>query len=330
LNEVAAKPIFGDTARRFRSVNDIFTAMGSAINAPIIILASPRSYTSVVCAMIGQHPGAYGLPEVNLFAHKKLGDFAEYATLQRQFLLHGLLRAVAELYSGEQTPETIAMANRWIKARIERTCGEIYRELAEKIAPLRLADKSPVYSKRPEALARIEAEFPDTQYLYLIRNPIDQGDSMLRAQQGFTELLANRSLDFSFNPPRVEPQYEWYKTQTRILHFLKQIPEKRKCVLRGEEFTGEPEKNLKAICGWLGLEWSAEIGSQMMHPENSPYACVGPFGAHSGNNPGFQRSPHFRASDRQPGALDRPLPWREDGFGLKPEVSELARSFGYV
>lgn len=33
---------------------------------PLFILAPPRSFTSVVCAMIGQHPDMCGLPEVNL------------------------------------------------------------------------------------------------------------------------------------------------------------------------------------------------------------------------------------------------------------------------
>jgi hypothetical protein len=35
---------------------------------PLFILAPPRSFTSVICGMIGQHPQMYGLPEVNLFA----------------------------------------------------------------------------------------------------------------------------------------------------------------------------------------------------------------------------------------------------------------------
>ena len=32
--------------------------------APLFILAPPRSYTSLFNAMIGQHPEAYGLPEL--------------------------------------------------------------------------------------------------------------------------------------------------------------------------------------------------------------------------------------------------------------------------
>lgn len=280
--------------------------------------------------MIGQHPRAYAFPEVNLFAYETLGEFMAYATLQRRFLAHGLLRTVAQLYAGEQTPETIAMAERWIKRRLHLSSTEVYQQLAGQVAPRRVADKSPVYSKKTQALTRIESSFPGTHYLYLVRNPIEQGHSMLRAQQGFTELLGNRSLDFSFQPPRLEPQYEWYKTQIRILEFLQGIPDKRKHVLRGELLMSEPMQQLAALCSWLDLEWSSEIGEEMLHPERSPYACTGPFGANSGNNPGFQRSPHFRASSNEARQLTEFLPWREDQVTLKPEVRELAESFGYV
>ena len=35
--------------------------------APLFLLAPPRSYTSLINAMLGQHPQAFGLPELCLF-----------------------------------------------------------------------------------------------------------------------------------------------------------------------------------------------------------------------------------------------------------------------
>lgn len=304
--------------------------MSSPSSQPIIILASPRSYTSIVCAMIGQHPQAYGLPEVNLFTHETLGRLMNRATFQHQFLIHGLLRTVAQLYAGEQTTETIAMARRWINSRRDLSTGDVYRELAAKVASLHLVDKSPAYSKKRETLDRIEREFPGARYLYLLRNPIDQGHSMIQAPQGFMQLLASRSLDFSSSPPRVEPQHEWMNVQRLIIDFLATIPDERKHVLRGEVLTRFPETTLESLCNWLGMDWSPTICEAMLHPEESPYACVGPFGAQWGNNPGFQRSPHFRTSTKAPGNLERPLPWREENLSLFPEVKQLAQSLGYT
>jgi len=37
------------------------------MNHPLLILASPRSFTSVICAALGQHPQMYELPELHLF-----------------------------------------------------------------------------------------------------------------------------------------------------------------------------------------------------------------------------------------------------------------------
>ena len=165
--------------------------------------------------MIGQHPQAFGLPEVNLFIAETLDQLCQKATQQRQFLIHGLLRTVAHLYAGEQTVESIAMAWRWINRRREMTTGAIYRELCRKVAPRRLVDKSPTYSQSAEILERIEREFPDAQYLFLTRNPIDQGNSMIQSPQGFMQLLVSRSLDFNENPPRVEPQFQWLQNASR-------------------------------------------------------------------------------------------------------------------
>lgn len=279
--------------------------------------------------MLGQHPQAFGLPEVNLFVTETLDQLCQKATQPRQFLIHGLLRTIAWLYAGEQTLESIEMAWRWINRRREMRTGEIYRELCRKVAPRRLVDKSPTYSQQAEILERIEKEFPDAQYLFLTRNPIDQGNSMIQAPEGLMELLVRRSLDFNENPPRIEPQFQWFKTQIGILTFLDALPQDRRFVLRGESLLQEPEEKLREICQWLGLEWSEDTCARMLRPEESPFASVGPLSAPWGNNPGFQRSPQFRRLTKAPGSLERPLPWREGEHHLFPEVVQLAQSLGY-
>ena len=279
--------------------------------------------------MVGQHPMAFGLPEINLFVDETLDELCKRATQQRQFLIHGLLRTVADLYAGEQTVESVAMAWRWINRRRSWCTGDAYRELCARVAPRLLVDKSPTYSQRRETLDRIEREFPNARYLFLTRHPIDQGNSMIQAPQGFMQLLVSRSLDFAVTPPRVEPQFQWFKTQTSILNFLGTIPAERQFTLRGEDLLLEPEMYLEKICRWLGLQWTVDALNRMLHPEESPFAAMGPIGAPWGNNPGFQRSPQFRRSKKQPGLLDRALPWRDGDCRLFPEVVELAELLGY-
>ena len=44
---------------------------------PLIILSPPRSFSSVISTMIGQHPQIYGFPELHLFSGETLGDILE-------------------------------------------------------------------------------------------------------------------------------------------------------------------------------------------------------------------------------------------------------------
>ena len=68
----------------------------------------------------------------------------------------------------------------------------------------------------------------------------------------------------------------------------------------------------------------------MLHPEQSPFARLGPFGAHLGDEPEFLRDPAFRAGTAKEEQLEGPLPWRSDGSGFEPEVIARARALGYA
>src|SRR5215470_7660537 len=95
---------------------------------PVIILAPPRSFTSVVCGMLGQHPQMYGLPEVNLFVAETMRERQELIA-RPKFSTHGLLRVVAQLFVGTQTIQTIILAQRWVEIRADCSCVSIFREL---------------------------------------------------------------------------------------------------------------------------------------------------------------------------------------------------------
>lgn len=279
--------------------------------------------------MLGQHPDAYGVPEVNLLLTDTLEQLVEISSGERMFLLHGLLRAVAQLYTGEQTLSSIQMAHRWIKRRLHQPSAKVYQELCEKVAPLRIIDKSPAYSKNLTVLNRIRQAFPEAHYLYLVRHPKEQGKSMMKAPQEIATLVAGDSLDYSTEPPTIDPQFAWFSRQAKILDFLGTLPTHQVMWLRGEDLCNDPRPHLERLCHWLDLAWNDDIYKQMLRTQDSPYACVGPYGAQWGNNPGFQKSPVFRQAALKPTSLEGSLPWRKDDQGLKPEVVRLAQALGY-
>ncbi len=314
------------------------------IPQPIFILASPRSYTSLVCGMLGQHPQAYGVPELNLFLGDTLEGFLQEIRKQPR-KLHGLLRVVAQLYAGEQTLSAVEMAKRWIISRLSCSSAEIYCQLGAKVAPCRIVDKSPAYSLDITHLYRIGRAFPQAHFVHLVRHPRAQGESLMRlmpqvyrAKQNLhpearggvrvTTTLVNM-VDIHTDPPTIDFQYLWYRMQYRIREFFQTLPPDRKLVLRGEDLLGDPHRQFQALCTWLGLSWSETDYQAMVHPEESPYASFGPLGANLGNDPNFLRNPHYQQRPIKPSSLEGPLPWRRDQAGFLPAVVQMAQEYGY-
>lgn len=299
--------------------------------APLFLLAPPRSYTSLMNAMLGQHPQCFGLPELCLFNVERLVDLWVRSTDEmgsEAKTRHGLLRAVAEIYGGEQTMDSVRMANHWCAARQNLSTGEIYRELVDKIDPLIAVEKSPAYTVDIQRLLRIRETFPDARFLHLTRHPVGQCKSVMSLYDGTFALFVN-SIDFLEDRAIVEPQFAWYDLNINILNFLDTIPAERQMRIRGEDVMNDPPKFLGMICRWLGIRDDADALDEMMHPERSPFACFGPLDALFGNDPNFLSGPTFRPHKVKVPSLDKPVPWREDGQSLKPEVVELAREFGY-
>lgn len=299
--------------------------------APLFLLAPPRSYTSLINAMIGQHPQTFGLPELNLFNVIKIKDLWRRVSHEiggDSNRRHGLLRAVAEIYAGEQTSTTITMAQHWAAARENQTTGEVFLELVAKIDPLIPVEKSPAYTVSMQRLTRIYETFPDARIIHLVRHPIPQGRSVMNLNDGIFAYFVN-AFDFEDNRAIVDPQIAWHDININILNFLDMVPKDQQIRIRGEEFMEHPQKHLAIICRWLGIRDDDDAIEAMMHPERSPFACFGPISALFGNDPNFLRGPAFRQHTPKIPPLDGTLPWRDDGKGLRPEVIDLAHEFGY-
>jgi hypothetical protein len=185
-----------------------------------------------------------------------------------------------------------------------------------------------VYSLKREYLDRINEAFPDAQYLHLLRHPRTQGESVMKVADGMMAILAN-SIDYSTDPPTIDPQISWLSMQQNIRNFLADIPAERKMQLHGEYVLNNREEALKKICRWTGLADDDLAIEAMLHPEDSPYACLGPLGAHLGNDINFLRSPVLRDGEIRGAVLDGALSWRTDGKGFSTEVIEMARDLGY-
>jgi hypothetical protein len=296
--------------------------------------------------MLGQHPQMYGLPETHLFAFKTLDERAKYASGATFPMAHGLLRAVAQLYFGAQTQDTVLKAQQWLDARSDLTPDFLFKVLADRVFPRALVDKSPSSVYQPEVLERMRTWFPKAWFIHLTRHPRAFGRSIMkylteRAKHGpvpATHWLLqvssyappNTTTESHPEPPGLDPQNGWYALHKTIGKFLDSLPPAQGMRVRGEDLLAEPDRVLAEIAAWMGIRTDCEAIARMKHPEQSPYAFLGPPGARYGNDAFFLQDPVLRPNRAAESmSLEGPLEWRNDGAGFCQEVKLLAREFGY-
>jgi sulfotransferase family protein len=308
----------------------------------LAILGPPRSFTTVVSAMLGQHPQMYGLPEVHLFGVETIAEWWQQCSEATFNMDHGLVRVVAQLFFGEQTEENVRRAAGWLQRRAHFTTGLLVEALAERVQPRILVDKSPSVVYHVETLRRVYAMFPQARFLHLVRHPRGHGESVmkyLRERRKLGPLPQNHWLLHLAAYPNgdehaeassdIDPQRAWLALHRNIGEFLEGVPANQALRVRSEDLVGSPERGLREVLAWLGLRTDDEAIEEMKHPERSPYACYGPRSAHFGNDRAFLQNPVLRPARAEKHILEGPLSWCDDGREFSAEVRELAQKFGY-
>ncbi len=303
---------------------------------PLFILSPPRSFTSVTCAMIGNHPQLLGLPETNLFARDTIGELQELYRFRPRFQ-HGLLRTIAELALGGQTEQNIEAAQEWLAENASLSTAEAFRDLMALAEPRGLIDKSPLYVVTDGALERIISNFPEARFLHLVRHPRGTCESIYKLRQstmrgrnwmqqlgrgGAQTLIANQ-IEVELTPTRM-----WLRPHQRVLNLLSNVDSEHKMCLQGELLLSNPRPHLIDIAKWLGVSTEESAIESMLHPETSPFACFGPSNATFGNDPSFLKDPTLRPYSPKPMTLDGPLSW-DDSLTFSEELRNQAIELGY-
>lgn len=287
--------------------------------APVFILCAMRSYSSLICAMLGQHPGLYGLPEINLSVAADIdGVIAFYE--KRAHGLHGLARVVAQVQSGAQTEETVTAAREWIEQRRDWTTSQMLDWIEKRVAPKRIVDKSPVSVRAPEMLQRLYALRPNASFLHIVREPgavcrsIDRLHEAIDAENG------------SSLRSRIDAEQVWLNSNDNVRAFKASLPPGACLTLQGEAFLGDFKTYAPQVCEFLGIRSDKKAVNAMLHPERSPYASLGPDSARYGNDPNFLENPAFKPRPIAIAPLDDGI----NGRAFTPRTRKLAREWGYA
>jgi hypothetical protein len=277
--------------------------------------------------MIGQHPDLAGLPELKLFACRTIGEMD--ASLPRYWIERGithrspgLVRALAQFEFSGQTPEDLASAQAWLKARSHWSGAQVLDILLARLAPRVAVEKSPENAVSAAALRRLKSSYPKARYLHLTRHPVTTQSSMVQHR--------NRTVpSHPFEGGPMTGIAAWLDVHARILRFTGSLPEDRILRVRAEDVLNNPGPHLRTIAEWLGVRADHHAIEAMHHPEASPFARPGPAGSGilGGHDPNFLRDPIPRRVELPP-TIEQPSGWQGEASLWRMAV-ELARHLGY-
>jgi hypothetical protein len=293
--------------------------------SPVFVLAPARSFSSVVTAMIGQHPQLHSFPELSLFRAEVVEDLLidppGWLGSPSRNRVGGLLRALAQEHDGTQDETAIERALDWLADRKDWPVAMVLDHLLGSVAPLTGVEKSPENSSRDSFLARMSAAYPRARYVHLVRHPVSTVQSMHSswATRGWWRVEPDVFHQFCWSL--------WYFQHKRISDFGKTLPPDRFVRIRGEEVVNSPDSTLTGLCRWLGVDTSVDAVELMKAPERSPYAALGPQNARGGGDLSFLGAPVLRSADL-PESVSPPADWRLDPWSILM-VLRLATEFGY-
>ncbi len=298
----------------------------------VMMLSPPRSFSSLVSTMIGQHPQIYGFPELHLVVRETVREVMEWEVNRGKYLgPPGLLRAMAELMYGAQTSENVLSAANWLQDRGDWTSVQAMNYIMDKAQEVTgtpyCLEKTPNVTYVPQALERVRDAWPDALYVHVTRHPVNLNKSIEEY------VINNPRFDDEAKAARLDnSMLLWPITQRNILDFCKTLSPGQYLRIRGEDVLGDAYNVMSQVADFLGLRTDDAAVTSMLHPENSPYANLGPPNASYGNDPKFISSPAFRPGRPRMASLKDYL---EVGEGAKYDddrkeyLTQIANCLGY-
>jgi Sulfotransferase family len=290
--------------------------------APFFVLAPPRSGSTVVTMMLGEHPELCAFPELHLFEAEWIGDALRRRPDMPAALHHynrsGVLRALAQVHEHVQTDETITRASRWLEERRDWRCEMVFDYLLDTVAPLIGTENTPETASNAASLQRALGAYPQARLIHLVRHPVSTIRSIARLWSG---QRGNGSSLYTWSAS------VWLSTHARLLDIGRILGSEQMVRVRAEDVINRPDPTLRGLARCLNISTADDALESMAHPENSVYASVGPRLAPGGGDASFFESPHLRRIDEND-SLALPAEWNLNK-NVVSGIMTLAEELGY-
>ncbi len=269
---------------------------------PLFVLSPPRSFSSLVSTMIGQHPELHAFPELQVFNEETLGDMmAKNNKRYNRLASPGSIRSIAEVHEQKQTDESCTRAWLWLQKHAEWSPSEFFNYLREQVAPQIAIEKTPFNSCKASALETIVQTYPNAKYLHLTRSINGNAKSLKEFLKDQDQALGRKKSKklTSRDLTREYPASIWYTCHRNILNIKPLINASNFLQIKGEDLLNHPEKVLSNFCKWMNIDITATSINSMIRPHESPYACIGPKIAGGGNDGKFMRQPVLKLKNTE-------------------------------
>ncbi|HVQ39886.1 MAG TPA: amino acid adenylation domain-containing protein, partial [Pyrinomonadaceae bacterium] len=217
----------------------------------MFVLAPPRSGTTLLRVMLGGHSDLFAPPELELLNYNTLQQRRDDFSGANSFWLEGTMRALMEIKDCDAV-EAKRMMEEFEAQHL--TTKEFYGVLQESLGDKLLVDKTPSYALDPEVLQRAESDFEDIHYIHLCRHPLGMINSFAEARLG--QIFFRYEHSFT---PRELAELIWVISQENILAFLAGVPEQRQHRVWFEELVSDPERIIRGVCEFAGIEYQPEM-----------------------------------------------------------------------
>jgi hypothetical protein len=233
---------------------------------PLIVVAAPRSGSTLLFETLAVSP--------------------QLCTVGGE--AHWLVEQIATLRPGAPGVDSNRLEPRHVTPEVERRIGESVwtrmvdaageRVTPEAAARLRWLEKTPKNALRIPFFERL---FPDAQFVFLWRDPRENISSIIDAWRagGWVTYQSLDDWDGPWSmlvPPgwralRGRPledvaAFQWQRTNEIILDDLAARGRDRWCVVSYAELVAEPERTLRGVCRFAGLEFDAALAARASAP----------------------------------------------------------------
>ena len=212
---------------------------------PIFIIATPRSGTTLMRALLHAHPNIAMPPETRFLLpiyrdREQYGDLRDAANRRRigeritgEGTMFGDLRL-----DREQVIDAIVAA----PPTLGSIFATVWQEFARSRGKGRWGEKRPAYWREPDTILRL---FPTAQILHLIRDPRSCASSLHRTPWWQSPVSRSAAV--------------WVMSNRTLDRVGRRLPSDRYHRLRYEDLLAEPRQTLEQVCAFLGEDFAPQM-----------------------------------------------------------------------